>query len=124
MNKSDASPVDVNRNTVVAKALLNAAEGLGLNGKVLAEVIGVSEATLTRLKKNEATLERKSYELSLYVIRLFRSLDAIVHGDTAARQSWMTSYNTVLKNKPIDLIKKINGIILTCDYLDSRRSPI
>ena len=49
-----------NRNAVLTKAMLRAAERLGLSGRQLAEIVGVSEATVSRLKRGEATLEAGS----------------------------------------------------------------
>lgn len=70
----------VDRDKVLGKATVRAAEGLGLSGKALAEVIGLSEPTVSRIKKAETGIapESKSGELALLLVRTFRSLDALV----------------------------------------------
>src|SRR5215213_1402191 len=83
---------------IVAKAAIRAAERLGIPGRVLAAIIGVSEATVSRMKTGDFALDRdrNAFELSLLFVRLYRSLDAIVGGDTAAAASWLNSHNTAL----------------------------
>jgi DNA-binding XRE family transcriptional regulator len=66
--------------TVLTKAVLRAAEHLGMTNKSLATVIGVSEATVSRMRSGDYTLQRgqKSFELAVLFLRFYRSLDAIV----------------------------------------------
>ncbi|RWG63707.1 antitoxin Xre-like helix-turn-helix domain-containing protein, partial [Mesorhizobium sp.] len=70
-------------NAVITKATLRAADLLEITARTLALVIGVSEATVSRMRKQEFLLERgtKPFELAVLFVRLFRSLDAIVGGD-------------------------------------------
>jgi hypothetical protein len=42
----------------------------------------------------------KPYELSLLLVRLFRSLDAVVGGDEASLRSWMVAANLALGGVP------------------------
>ncbi|TIU62102.1 MAG: transcriptional regulator, XRE family protein, partial [Mesorhizobium sp.] len=53
-------------NAVVTRATLRAAELLDVTARVLASVIGVSEATVSRMRKQEFLLERgtKPFELA------------------------------------------------------------
>lgn len=111
---------------VVSKAVIRAAERLSIPGRVLAAIIGVSEATVSRMKTGDFALnrDRNAFELSLLFIRLYRSLDAIVGGDAAAAASWLHSYNTALDTHPIDAAQSISGLVHVIDYLDSRRAQI
>ncbi|MBM6583848.1 DUF2384 domain-containing protein [Microvirga sp. BT689] len=111
---------------IVAKAAIHAAERLGIPGRVLAAIIGVSEATVSRMKTGDFALDRdrNAFELSLLFVRLYRSLDAIVGGDTAAAASWLNSHNTALDVRPINAAQSISGLVHVIDYLDSRRAPI
>jgi uncharacterized protein (DUF2384 family) len=111
---------------IVAKAAIRAAERLGIPGRVLAAIIGVSEATVSRMKTGDFALDRdrNAFELSLLFVRLYRSLDAIVGGDTAAAASWLNSHNTALDARPINAAQSITGLVHVIDYLDSRRAPI
>ena len=78
---------------VLARATTRAANHLGLSGAALAQVIGVSEATVSRLARHERALEpaSKAGELALLLVRLYRSLDALVGNDEAQRLNWLRS---------------------------------
>jgi transcriptional regulator with XRE-family HTH domain len=111
---------------IVAKAAIRAAERLGVSQRDLGTIIGVSEATVSRIKTGDFPLDRdpKAFELSLLFIRLYRSLDAIIGGDAKAAASWLKSYNTALDVRPIEAIQSITGLMNVIGYLDSRRAPI
>lgn len=110
---------------VVSKAVIRAAAALGLNNAELARILGVSAATITRLKKGERTLEAdgKAYELALLLIRLYRGLDSIT-GDDESTRSWVRGANLDLHARPIDLIATIPGLTHTVAYVDSFRARI
>lgn len=114
------------KTTVVSKALLRSAELLGLTAKELSNIVGLSEPSLSRLKRNldGSPLTGKSYELALLFIRLYRSLDAIVGGDDATARQWIRTDNTMLGGKPLNRIKTIDGLTHVLAYLDARRAPI
>ncbi|MET0529556.1 MAG: antitoxin Xre-like helix-turn-helix domain-containing protein [Microvirga sp.] len=111
---------------IVSKAAIRAAERLGVSQRDLGAIIGVSESTVSRIKTGDFPLDRdpKAFELSLLFVRLYRSLDAIVGGDTQAAASWLKSFNTALDARPIDAIQSITGLVNVIGYLDSRRAPI
>ena len=110
---------------VVAKALLRAGMMLDLTQSDLGAIIGLSSASMSRLAKGDARLSGKSFELSVLVLRLFRSLDAITGGDDMASRSWLRGPNTALDNAaPLDRIKSIEGLIDVVGYVDARRAVI
>lgn len=111
---------------VVTKAALRAAEQLGLSGRQLGIVIGLSEPTVSRMRRAEYQLDpsSKSFELALLFIRLFRSLDAIVGGDAAVARAWLANENSALAARPLDLIQTIAGLVNVVAYLDARRAVI
>ena len=121
-----AAASDPRDGAIVSKAAIRAAERLGVSQRDLGTIIGVSESTISRIKTGDFPLDRdpKAFELSLLFIRLYRSLDAIVGGDTKAAASWLKSYNTALDVRPIDAIQSITGLMNVIGYLDSRRAPI
>jgi hypothetical protein len=110
----------------LTKATLRAAEKLGLKNRILASIIGVSEPTVSRMSKGAYFLQpdEKSFELSALFVRLYRSLDAIVGGDEKVAQSWFSNENSALGDTPINLIRKVSGLIHVIQYLDSRRARI
>ena len=114
-----------NPTAVAAKALLRAAALLGMTAKELAPVVGLSEASLSRLKKSEgAALAGKPYELALLFIRLYRSLDALTGGDDAVSRAWLRADNLALGGAPVIRIATIDGLVHVLAYLDARRAPL
>lgn len=116
----------IDAGTVLAKATGRAAALLGLNGAALARVIGTSEATVSRLLRGERALppDSKEGELAALLVRLYRSLDALVGNDESRRLAWMRSHNAALHGTPAELILKAEGLVLTLAYLDSMRAPL
>jgi hypothetical protein len=111
---------------VLTKATLNAATRLGLTNKLLATVIGVSEATVSRMRNGVYKLQRgqKSFELAVLFVRLYRSLDAIVGGDDAVAGVWLKNRNTALDAEPLALIQTVPGLMNVIQYLDARRAIV
>jgi hypothetical protein len=112
--------------TVVTKAVLRAAERLGVTNRLLAGVLGLSEATVSRMGSGAYLLTPgdKPFELAVLFLRLFRSLDAIVGGDQAAARAWLQSENTALGAAPIGLIPSLVGLVNVVGYLDARRALV
>jgi uncharacterized protein (DUF2384 family) len=116
----------VSDSAVITKATIRAAERLGVKSKVLARIIGVSEATVSRMKQGGYPLEpnQKPFELAVLFVRLFRSLDAMTGGDEKVAASWLANDNTALNGKPIDLVQTISGLGNVIQYLDARRAVV
>ena len=110
------------RAQVLTKAALRAAESLGLPARMLAQVLGVSEPSVSRMKKGAYAIEdgSKSFELAALFVRVFRSLDAIVGGDAMTARQWLMAENTALGGRPIDRITTITGLADVAAYLDAR----
>jgi hypothetical protein len=113
--------------SVVSKALLRAAEALGLSSSELAEIIGASESTLSRVrnhKRGPIPLDSKEGELGLLFLRVFRSLDALVGGNEAHAKAWLHAENRHLGGIPLHRMKKIEGLVDVAGYLDAMRGTI
>lgn len=111
---------------IVTKAVINGAARLGISNRVLARILGLSEASISRMGAGAYLLAPgdKPYELALLFLRLFRSLDAIVAGDEAAARAWMQRENAALHGVPKDLIQSLSGLIDAVAYLDARRALV
>jgi uncharacterized protein (DUF2384 family) len=106
---------------VLTKAVLRAAERLGLTDVVLSRVLGVSAATVSRMRNECRAVDRgKPFELAVLLVRLYRSLDAIVGGDDAVARQWMVNINTALAARPLDLVVTVIGLVHVIEYLDDR----
>ena len=112
--------------TVLSRATVRAARFLAVAQGELAQVIGVSEATLSRLAHGQKSLEpgSKPWQLAALFVRLFRSLDAIVGSDDAAARAWLRSANGALGGVPLELIREPAGLVRAVDYLDAARARI
>jgi hypothetical protein len=111
---------------VITKAVTNASERLGLSARTLAAILGLSEATVSRMKRRDHVLERgsKSFELAILFVRLFRSLDAIVGGEEAVARQWLRNANSAFGAAPVDKIATIAGLTDVIAYLDARRALV
>ena len=111
---------------VLTNAALRAADRLGLSGRQLAEIVGVSEATVSRWKRGESLLEQgsKPFELAALLVRTFRSLDAITGGDEAVARRWLAAPNTALAALPVERMAQVQGLVDVTTYLDARRAPL
>ena len=120
------SPLQPDPAAVVTKAVVKATELLDLPASQLSLIIGVSEATVSRMKNGSYILPEgsKAFELAVLFIRLYRSLDAIIGGEKAVARQWMVNQNSFLNAKPIDKIKTISGLFDVIGYLDARRARI
>jgi hypothetical protein len=109
---------------VVTKAVVRAAERLEVSNRLLAAVLGLSEATVSRMGAGsyELVAASKPFELAVLFIRLFRSLDAITGGDSAVARAWLRNENTVLGATPISLVTSVSGLVNVVGYLDARRA--
>jgi len=123
MPASTANDLDRHREAaVLTKASRRAASKLGLTNAQLAEVLGVSPSTISRL--DDRPLSRpKSIELATLLVRLYRSLIGVVGSDEAAA-NWVAGYNRYLDGRPIELIQRIEGLTRTVGYLDAMRARV
>ena len=98
---------------VVTRATLRAATRLGLPNKVVARVIGVSEATVSRMGTGAYVLKPND-----------KSFDAITGGDEQVARGWLRNENTVLGGVPLVLIETVSGLVNVVGYLDARRALV
>ena len=111
---------------VVTKAALRAAVHLGLSNRALARMLGVSEASVSRMGAGTYLLKTgdKTFELALLFLRLFRSLDALSGGDEHVSRAWLRNDNLALGGTPVALIESLAGMINVVAYLDARRARV
>src|SRR5574337_1216664 len=107
---------------VLAKANLRAAEFLGMSEAHLAMVIGVSPASLSRIRSLSRAIDPagKEGELALTFLRMYRSLSALL-GDTASCQKWFNAENKHLRGVPAELVRSVGGLVHVTEYLDAMR---
>ena len=111
---------------VITKASLRAAARLGVPQTMLGRIIGVSEASVSRMSAGSYTLASrdKPFELAVLFVRLFRSLDAMTGGDEAVARAWLREPNLALAAEPLALIQSVTGLVQVVAYLDAHRARI
>ena len=109
---------------VLTKAALRSADLLGLNNAMLARVVGVSESQVSRMAAVQRQLEigTKPAELATLLVRVYRSLDAMVGNSDQHRKLWMSSFNRAFNEVPKDAIQKVDGLVRVVSYLDGARA--
>jgi hypothetical protein len=112
--------------SLVTKAAIRAADKLRINSKTLAGIVGVSQATVSRMRNGRYALEAgsKPFELAVLLVRLYRSLDALIGGDDVSASAWLSNTNTALGAAPIELIQSVSGLMNVIQYLDARRAVV
>jgi hypothetical protein len=110
---------------VLARAVLAAAERLGVRARQLAGVLGVSEASVSRLQRGRGLSPgSKEGELALLFVRLYRSLDALVGGDDQKARAWLHAENDHLRGVPAERIRTVEGLVDVVQYLDAIRGRL
>jgi hypothetical protein len=119
-------PEPVADGAVVTKAAMRAATRLELSNRSVARILGVSEATVSRMGAGTYLLKAgdKAFELALMFLRLFRSLDALSGGDEQTSRAWLRNENVALGGVPVTLIESLSGMINVVGYLDARRARV
>ena len=111
----------------LTKATLRAADILGVSRRMLADIIGVSAATISRAAGAGAPIDPdgKPGELAKLWVRVFRSLDAIVGSNDAAARAWLNAPNAAFGGaRPLDRVRSAEGLIHVLHYLDSARARL
>jgi transcriptional regulator with XRE-family HTH domain len=119
-----ARPAEAAR--VLSGAVLRTAALLGLSRAALARLLGVSEAGVSRLASGARQIDpaSKEGELALLLVRLYRSLDALVGNDAEQRLRWLGSFNRGFNGRPVELIERAEGLAGVVAYLDGMRAPL
>jgi transcriptional regulator with XRE-family HTH domain len=114
------------KSLVITKAFLRAVEFLEMSRSDVALLLGISEASLTRLFQGGRAIESpaKEGEIATYFLRLYRSLDTLFGGNRENSVKWFKSSNTHLGGVPIELVKSIGGLVEVTGYLDAMRGKV
>jgi transcriptional regulator with XRE-family HTH domain len=107
----------------LTSAIVNIADRLEISQRALASIIGLSEPTISRMRKGTFVLERdigKSFELAQLLLSIDDLLDEIIAGDRTAAKAWLVAENLALRGRPIDLIQSVQGLVEVNRYLRAR----
>lgn len=123
---SKAAEIEAGDGRILTTAVARIAEFWGFTNAKLGSVLGLSAATVSRLRAGKAELDpaTKSFEAGQFLLRLFRSLDALLGSDDMAARAWLTTPNLDLDARPVDLIDSFKGLMTVCDYVDAHRARV
>ncbi len=126
MNARAVSANNPERRKVLTRAVLRAGELLGLSRQELADSIGLSPSSISRMYSEGYFLEEgsKNWELAALLVRLYRGLDAVAAGDEQTLQAWMRNQNTDLHAVPASLVTHVAGLANVVSYVDACRARI
>ena len=121
-----AAEVEEGDGKVLTNAISRIAEFWGLTNAKLGSILGLSQATVSRLRAGKSELDpaSKSFEAGQFLLRLFRSLDALLGSDDMAARTWLATPNLDLEARPLDLIDSFKGLMTVCDYVDAHRARV
>ncbi len=111
--------------TVLAKAVLRAADQLGLKQAELAAALGMHRTAVSRLKTT-ASLDpgSKQGELALLLLRLARALFALTGGDQNWIRHFMRTPNKITGGIPAAQIETIQGMTTVLQFVDAIRGKV
>jgi hypothetical protein len=115
------------RSRVLSTAVIEAARRLNLGSSDLNAIIGTSQPSASRLLNGKYFIPEnsKTWELSAHFIRLYRSVSSLVGGDDELARSWLKSANQAFDNRhPLDVVKRVDGLLHVCEYLDAHRARV
>ena len=111
---------------VLTGAVLRASTLLDITQAGLAQILGLSPSTVSRMAAGTYTLDtqKKEWELGALFVRLFRALDALIGSNDSLSRRWLNGENQALAGRPIELIRSTEGLVRVVQYLDSARGRI
>src|SRR5438105_1068910 len=126
MNTMVADVLSADPAAVLSTATARASELLGLSNLQLSAVLGTSEASVSKVLTGNRQISpsTKEGELATLLIRVYRSLDAMVGADGQQRYTWIRSYNHALNGVPADMLCTAQGLVTVASYLDGMRAPL
>ena len=126
MGKAAVKAAEPEASRVLTNAVMRAAALLEINQSRLAQILGLSPATVSRMSSGAYALDaqKKEWELGALFVRLFRSLDAVVGSNDSAARTWLNGENLALGGRPVELIRSTEGLVRAVQYLDSTRGRL
>lgn len=120
-----ARPIDEKASTL-SGAVTRIADFWGFSNAKLGAILGLSPATVSRLRAGSTMLDpaSKSFEAGQFLLRLFRGLDALLGSDDTAAKGWLDTLNLDLGTRPIERIDTMRGLMEVCDYVDFYRARV
>jgi len=117
---TSAAASGVNGNLVLRKALQRAGEELGLSAKETAQAIGKSR-TFFEQARAQSRIDLHTQRMMALVLRLHRSLSALVGDDTELMRHWINTANRHTGGLPREQLQDPEQLVELVHYLDAMR---
>lgn len=121
MTLAAATQNRTNDRTLLAKALFNAADAMGVAKADVSKIVGRDRTGITR---DGIDPQSKAGELALMFVRVYRGLYALVGGDRDNMRHWLTTDNEYFGQAPLQAMKTCEGLVRVVMYLDAIRGKV
>ncbi len=109
---------------IIAYGLKEASKIMGISQVQLAAILQVDKSSLSRAFKNGIEPGSLKAQVSILIIRMYRSLFAISGDNSKFMKHFLNTQNRAFSSKPIDMIKNIEGLVQVNQYLDAMRGKV
>jgi hypothetical protein len=114
------APSVLNGSLVLRKALQRAGEELGLSAQETAQAIGKSR-TFFEQARAQSRIDQHTQRMIALVLRLHRSLSALVGDDTELMRHWINTANCHTGGLPREQLQDPEQLVELVQYLDAMR---
>jgi hypothetical protein len=118
--RTNAGASGLNESLVLRKALQRAGEELGLSAQESAQAIGKSR-TFFEQARAQSRIDRHTQKMLALVLRLHRSLSALVGDDTELMRHWINTANRHTGGIPRQQLQDPEQLVELVHYLDAMR---
>jgi IS30 family transposase len=109
----------------LTKGFFEATYSLGLSNREVGEILGVSEATISRAKKRGSYFTQTRHHQWLIAELLIKACGELkrIYDHPRKEKHWFTTYNHELRAFPINLLHSMAGLMEVVRHLESRQLP-
>ena len=118
--RASAATSGLNEGLVLRKALQRAGEELGLSAQETAQAIGRSR-TFFEQARAQSRIDRHTQQMMALVLRLHRSLSALVGDDIELMRHWIATANRHTGGIPRQQLQDPEQLVELVQYLDAMR---
>jgi hypothetical protein len=118
--RTSAAPRGLNESLVLRKALQRAGDELGLSAQETAQAVGKSR-TFFEQARAQSRIDRHTQQMIALVLRLHRSLSALVGEDPELMRHWINTANRHTGGIPREQLQDPEHLVELVQYLDAMR---
>lgn len=117
MTQQKPSPSDL-----VTNGVIKACDDLDINGATVARIIGISTASVSRMRNGTWKFQEgsKSYELAIALLRMHLALKRKMRDNLDRMRGWLRATDATLGSAPIDHLNRIQGLFRVIFLLEKK----